>query len=139
MNIRKFAITDQQSVITLWERCGLVRPWNDPSTDILRKVATDPEGFLVLEENGQIIASVMAGYDGHRGWINYLAVSPDMQRCGIGARLIDYAEQHLEQRGCPKINLQIRAQNTDVIEFYNAIGYSEDPVISMGKRLIADD
>ena len=139
MQIRCFEDSDQAAVVELWNRCGLVRAWNNPQLDVKRKAETDREGFLVAEQDGEIVASVMAGYDGHRGWVNYLVVSPDHQRQGLGAKLIAHAEELLRQRGCPKINLQIRAGNRDVIDFYSAIGFSEDPVVSMGKRLIADD
>ena len=80
----------------------------------------------------------MAGYEGHRGWINYLAVSPDLQRQGIARKMMDEAETKLSSLGCPKINLQIRSTNTQVIDFYKSIGYSDDEVLSMGKRLTKD-
>jgi ribosomal protein S18 acetylase RimI-like enzyme len=80
----------------------------------------------------------MAGYEGHRGWINYLAVCPDHQRRGIGRMLMEQAEMLLKRAGCPKINLQVRSTNSEVIAFYQAIGYSVDDVISMGRRLIDD-
>ena len=139
MLIRQFQPEDQDSVIALWDRCGLLRPWNNPVQDIHRKLDIDPEGFLVGVADGRLVGCVMVGYDGHRGWVNYLAVDPDRRQLGLGRRIMDAAIALLEARNCPKINLQIRADNDDVIAFYTALGFSEDPVVSMGKRLIKDD
>jgi ribosomal protein S18 acetylase RimI-like enzyme len=130
---------DEAGVIALWQACGLTRPWNDPSKDIARKFAEQPDLFAVAESGGELVGSVMAGYDGHRGWINYLAVAPPLQRGGLGRALVDWAELKLRERGCPKINLQIRRGNTAVIAFYESLGFSEDDVMSMGKRLERDD
>ena len=136
--IRKYAAADQYDVIDLWVQCGLVVPQNDPGRDIKRKLKMNPEWFLVGEHDGNIIATCMIGYEGHRGWINYLAVAPRYRRRGFATRLMREAERILHQAGCPKINLQVRTSNTDVIEFYEAIGYSIDAVVSMGKRLVRD-
>ncbi len=137
MDIREFRTADQQPVIALWERCGLIRPWNDPQRDISRKLNVQPELLVgVLDKN--IVATVMAGYEGHRGWINYLAVAPEQQRQGLGRHMMREAENRLRLAGCPKINLQIRRANTDVTAFYNALGYAVDDVVSMGKRLETD-
>ena len=135
MQIRQFHPDDEPAVIALWERCGLLRPWNDPQADIARKLAVQPELFLVGELDGTLVAAVMAGYDGHRGWLNYLAVEPDLQRRGLGSALVAEVERRLQARGCPKVNLQIRSENAEVIAFYAELGYREDAVISMGKRL----
>jgi len=115
-----------------------VRPWNDPHKDIRRKLAVRADLFLVGILEGKIIASVMAGYEGHRGWINYLAVSPEHRRKGHARSLVNEAERLLREVGCPKINLQIRTSNQDVIEFYRRLGYAVDDVVSMGKRLEPD-
>lgn len=136
--IRPFSADDQQDVIELWLECGLVVPQNNPQRDIERKMKVNSEWFLVGETEGRIIATCMVGYEGHRGWINYLAVSPQYRRQGIAARLMQEAEQILRNAGCPKINLQIRTTNKDVIEFYKSAGFSKDDVISMGKRLVQD-
>ena len=139
MKIRPFRTADQPSVIQLWTDCGLVKPQNDPLKDIHRKLSIQPELFLVgCSSEGNIIASIMAGYEGHRGWINYLAVHPSCQRRGYARQLMQHAEERLAELGCPKINLQIRNTNSEVIAFYRAIGYLEDPVISLGKRLEQD-
>ncbi|HEX3150341.1 MAG TPA: GNAT family acetyltransferase [Gemmataceae bacterium] len=136
--IRAYQATDEQVVIDLWTRCGLTRPWNDPHKDIARKLAVRPEWFLVAEEAGNVVATVMIGYDGHRGWVYYLGVDPAMQRGGIGRALMAEAERLLRLEGCPKINLQVRTSNVAVIEFYRRLGFAIDDVASMGKRLEHD-
>ena len=139
MITRPFDKSDQQAVIDLWIDCGLVVPWNDPVKDIERKLKVDPDLFLVGELDGEIVASVMGGYEGHRGWINYLAVSPRHQRKGYGRLIMEVVELTIAQKGCPKINLQIRASNTDIASFYQAIGYDIENVIGLGKRLESDN
>ena len=136
--IRPFASADEDAVIALWEAAGLTRPWNDPRKDIARKLDVQPEGFLVAVADGEVVGSVMAGYDGHRGWVNYLAVAPGSRRSGVGRTLMAAAEGILEGLGCPKVNLQIRATNRAAVSFYEALGYSTDDVISLGRRLEHD-
>jgi ribosomal protein S18 acetylase RimI-like enzyme len=138
MEIRTFKNKDELDVVQLWRDCGLIMPHNNPVTDINRKLATQPDLFLVGVKNGRIIASIMAGYEGHRGWLNYLAVSADMRRRGIGRQMVLEAEKLLCSLGCPKINLQVRSSNVETIAFYLKIGFVEDEVISLGKRLEAD-
>ncbi|BCU75559.1 GNAT family acetyltransferase [Luteolibacter sp. LG18] len=139
MVIRTYQPRDQDAVIELWGRCGLLAPQNNPVADIQRKLADSPELFLVGVMEAGIVATVMAGYEGHRGWINYLAVAPHLQKGGHGRRIMERAEELLCELGCPKINLQVRSTNTRVIEFYERLGFSCDPVTSMGKRLIVDE
>ena len=139
MIVRPFELADEPAVIALWERCGLTRSWNDPREDIRRKLDVRPDLFLVGVLEGRVVASVMAGYEGHRGWINYLAVSPEHQRKGFGRIMMAEAEWRLQEAGCPKINLQVRSSNTAVIEFYGRLGYGVDDVVSMGKRLVHDE
>ncbi len=136
--IRQFDVRDSEAVIELWKECGLIVPWNHPQRDIERKLKEQPEGFLVAEVEGRIVASVMAGYDGHRGWVNYLAVDPGWQRRGYGRMMMDAVEAYLFDRGAPKVQLQIRESNAEVIAFYEAIGYKNDHVVSFGKRLEED-
>lgn len=138
MLVRDFQPTDQHDVVRLWGRCTLTRPWNDPVVDIKRKLDGQPDWLLVAVDESGIVGSVMVGYDGHRGWINYLAVDPERQRAGIGRELMLEAERRLFDKGCPKINLQIRDDNHNAILFYESIGFSRDPVASFGKRLIPD-
>lgn len=138
MQIRPFQPTDRAAVIELWQRCQLTVPWNDPDKDIDRKLRVGAELFLVGETGDGVIASVMGGYDGHRGWINYLAVDPVHQRQGLARQLMAAVEQRLTDLGCPKINLQVRDTNTAVLAFYEALGYRVDATVSLGKRLESD-
>lgn len=138
LSIKPFEEHFRTAVIQLWTDCGLVKAWNDPSKDIDRKLVVDPQLFLIATANQQLLATVIGGYEGHRGWINYLAVAPHAQRQHIGSTLMSAIEEKLLQLNCPKINLQIRSSNVDVIEFYRSLGYREDDVVSMGKRLIED-
>ena len=145
LRVRAFAPEDADAVVDLWRRCDLLRPWNDPRRDIARRLAVGGDGFLVGEcqsreyDGRQIVAVVMAGYDGHRGWLNYLAVDPDRRGEGFGREIVRAAEVRLEALGCPKVNLQVRTGNAAAVGFYERIGYSLDDVVSMGRRLIADD
>jgi ribosomal protein S18 acetylase RimI-like enzyme len=135
MEIREFRETDKVDVISLWSECGLVVPWNDPAEDIERKLKVDRDLFMVGHDDNELVATVMGGYEGHRGWINYLAVKPSSRRKGHGQKIMQAVEDRIKSRGCPKINLQIRAGNAGVAAFYEAIGYGTDDVIGMGKRL----
>ena len=139
MRIRAFVEADETRVIDLWARCGLLRPWNDPQQDIARKLRVQRELFLVGEIDGRIVGVVMAGYEGHRGWVNYLAVEPELRGRGLGRQLMLAIERLLGERGCPKVSLQIRRGNRDVVRFYESLGYAEDDVVSMGKRLVRDE
>lgn len=136
--IRPFGRDDTEAVVSLWRDAGLVMPWNDPYLDIERKLTVQPELFLVVETDDGIVGAAMVGYDGHRGWVNYLAVAESRRGEGLGARLMGEAERLLVERGCPKLNLQVRTSNTGVIEWYRSLGYELDEAVSLGKRLIPD-
>jgi ribosomal protein S18 acetylase RimI-like enzyme len=138
VRIRTFDESDTEAVVALWERCGLTRPWNDPRKDIARKLQVQRELFLVGTAEGAIVGTVMAGYEGHRGWINYLGVDPAHCRRGYGRQLMDEAERQLRALGCAKINLQVRSDNDAAKAFYERIGYSQDAVLSFGKRMEQD-
>lgn len=138
MKIRPFRMDDKEAVIELWIQCGLIVVHNNPSRDIERKLKVNPEWFLVGELDGRLVATCMVGYEGHRGWINYLAVRPDLQRHGLGRQIMKHAESIFEEVGCTKVNLQIRQTNLKAIGFYKNIGYKQDHVVSMGKRLEPD-
>jgi ribosomal protein S18 acetylase RimI-like enzyme len=142
MQIRAFRTSDEDAVIALWTACELTRPWNDPRKDILRKLNEQPEMFLVGEVMSaagvELVASVMAGFDGHRGWLNYLAVAPAYRHQSFGRQIVAEAERMLTARGCPKLNMQIRSSNAAVLAFYAKLGYTPDDVVCLGKRLIAD-
>lgn len=138
MKVRVYSNDDRDDVISMWKECGLVAPQNDPVKDIERKRKVDPDLFLVGVNERGVVASVMGGYEGHRGWINYLAVKPSEQRKGYGQSIMRVVETLLMKKGCPKINLQVRTANADIIAFYSAIGYGDDNVIGLGKRLEND-
>ncbi len=139
MEIREYREKDANAVIALWIQCGLVVPRNNPQKDIERKLKVDRDLFLVGILEGKIIASVMGGYEGHRGWINYLAVDPACRRQGYGRRIMQEIEKRIRARGCPKINLQVRTTKQGVIQFYRSLGYADDNVIGLGKRLKEDE
>ena len=135
LTLRPYEPEDQKAVVALWEACRLVVPQNDPIADIQTKMQFQPDLFLVAVSENRLVGTVMAGYEGHRGWINYLAVAPEKRRQGIAKAMMVWVERKLRALGCPKINLQVRRTNTAVIDFYRAIGFEEDDVISFGKRL----
>ena len=139
MQIRAFAEPDTAAVIGLWTACGLVRPWNDPAKDIARKLTEQPELFLVgVDVAAHVIATAMIGYDGHRGWVYYLAVSPEHRGRGHARALMQEAEARLTALGCPKIMLMVRSDNAPVIGMYEGLGYAVETTVVLGKRLIAD-
>jgi ribosomal protein S18 acetylase RimI-like enzyme len=139
MEIRVFVEADTDAVIDLWNLTDLTHPNNDPSLDIKRKMNDSPWGFLVAMDGKTIIGSIMVGYDGHRGWINYLACHPNYRRRGVAKSLMNEAKKLLLERGCPKINLQVRSGNESAVKFYESIGYLDDNVTSFGLRLSADN
>ncbi len=138
IEIRAFALPDTEAVVALWQECGLTRPWNNPYQDISRKLTVQPELFLVAVDGGAVVGSVMAGYDGHRGWLYYLATTPMRRGQGIGRRLVERAEDLLRELGCPKVQLMVRPENGGVHDFYASLGYDSFETWNTGKRLIAD-
>lgn len=138
VEIRVFDIADEDAVVALWEEAGLTRPWNDPRADIRRKLTVQPELFLVAVDGDAIVGSVMAGYDGHRGWLYYLATAGTHRGQGLGAALVAEAERLLEAMGCPKVQLMVRPDNTGARGFYDALGYEPFDTWATGKRLIVD-
>lgn len=121
-------------VIQLWHDCGLTRPWNDPVRDFDSALASPASAILILKDRA-LAASVMVGFDGHRGWVYYLAVSPDRRREGFGRRLMGEAEQWLKARGAPKIQLMVREDNEAAIGFYEALGLERQKVVTLGRFL----
>ncbi|WP_120430786.1 GNAT family acetyltransferase [Acinetobacter baylyi] len=136
--IRQFSHTDLEDIISLWELCGLTRPWNNPEIDIFRKAEQQDGLFLIATRDDKLVATLMGGYDGHRGWISYLAVHPQYKRQGIATALVQQLEKRLIARGCPKVQLLIRKDNLDIQSFYDELGYEEVDAICLGKRLISD-
>ena len=123
---RQYCPEDQKAVIELWQKCNLTRPWNNPRLDIERKLKVNPELFLVGLIDTKVIATVMGGYEGHRGWVNYLAVDPEYQRKELGRQIMKAIEGKIIALGCPKINLQIRTDNLSAVSFYKSIGYKTE-------------
>ncbi len=125
----------QDAVVDLWKRCNLTVPQNDPVEDIQKKLDFQPALFFIALLNGEPIGSIMVGYEGHRGWLNYLAVLPNHQKRGYGRKLVEKAIDALKKMSCQKVNLQIRRNNVSAIDFYKHLGFKEDDVTSLGKRL----
>ena len=138
MNIRPFRAQDQDAVINLWERAQLARPWNDPIEDIVRKVAYQPDLFVLGEYNNQLVATAMIEYDGHCGTLFYFAIDADYQGHGLGQKLLNYADCILTELGCPKLNILVRSENKEGAQFYTKAGFQQDLAASFGKRLISD-
>jgi ribosomal protein S18 acetylase RimI-like enzyme len=146
ITIRAFDQADTEAVLALWlqafpEYNDTTRPHRNPRLSIANKLCTQPELFFVATrgETGAIVGTAMAGYDGHRGWLYSLAVAPEARRLGIGTRLVRHAESALAAMGCLKLNLQVLADKPEVIAFYDALGYRTDAVVSLGKRLSAQE
>jgi ribosomal protein S18 acetylase RimI-like enzyme len=121
--------TESEAAVALWEECGLIRPWNDPRADIRLALAGPSSTVLAARAGGRLAATVMVGWDGHRGWIYYLSVAPDLRRLGVGARMMKTAEAWLVARGAPKLNLLVRAENDAVVGFYESLGYRRGDVV----------
>ena len=135
LNIIRYESKYQSDVINLWKKCNLVVLQNDPVEDIQKKIDFQPDLFFIALLNGKVIGSVMVGYDGHRGWLNYLAVLPEWQKRGYGRKLIDKAIAELRKLGCLKVNLQVRKSNVSVISFYKHLGFKEEDRANLGMRL----
>ncbi len=136
MEIRPYEDSDEQAVIALWnEVLPHSAPHNDPATAIRKKLAVERELFLVATIDANAVGTVMGGYDGHRGWVYSVAVQTKHRRAGVGTALLRRLERALAERGCLKVNLQVRASNAGVVAFYKKLGYAVEEIISMGKRL----
>ena len=137
MRIRAFEAVDREMVVSLWKS---VFPYstghNDPNDSIDRKLIAADDLFFVALDGEDVVGAVLAGYDGHRGWLYSLAVAPSHRRHGIGTRLVRHAESVLARRGCPKLNLQVRADNAGVVAFYESLGFASEERISMGKLIV---
>lgn len=133
--IVRYSVEFEAAVVDLWRKCGLIVPQNDPVEDIKKKLDFQPELFFIGLLDNLVVGSIMVGYEGHRGWINYLAVLPEYQRRGYGRKLVQKALEELEKIGCLKVNLQVRRNNASVINFYKNLGFKDDEVVSLGMRL----
>ena len=135
-NIVKYAESHFDGVAALWQEAfPNPQPWNAPEVTTRARLAMLPELFLVATDGDQIIGSILAGYDGHRGWLYSVAVLKTHQRRGVGSALVSEAERRLLELGCVKINLQIQSTNASVTDFYRHLGYEVEERVSMGKRL----
>lgn len=136
IGVRVFRESDGEAVAGLWrEVFPTPPPWNHPETDIARKLTVQPDLFFVAVAGDEIVGAVMAGFDGHRGWMYYLAVHPSRRRQGVGRALVGRVESALAERGCTKINLQIRSSNREVQAFYERLGYQTEDHVPMGKLI----
>ena len=135
LEIRNYQDSDRDAVIALWRECDLVRPWNDPERDIELCLATATGGLLVAIDAATLVGSVMYGFDGHRGWIYYLAVAPSKSRSGIGRALMSSAERAARALGAHKVQLMIRGENAAVRSFYESIGYEAEDRVIMARWL----
>ena len=135
LSIAEATPADDAALVDLWTRCGLVRPWNDARADIARARASGCAVILAGRIDGAIVAAVMAGDDGHRGWFYYLAVDPAQQGKGHGRAMTQAGEAWLKARGCEKVMLMVRPDNTKVADFYKASGYFEQPRALFAKWL----
>ena len=135
MMAARLGLDDIPALVALWEECGLTRPWNDPQRDARLAIAGATSTVLGLRDGDTLTASVMAGFDGHRGWVYYLAVAPDRRREGLGRQLMDAAEAWLRDRGAPKLQLMVRTSNEEALGFYEALGLERQEVATLGKFL----
>ena len=134
MRIVEIDETDIEPVVAFWERCGLTRPWNDPRADIALARLTASSTVLVGWDGETIVATAMAGSDGHRGWVYYLGVDPDARRAGLGREIMEAAETWLREHGVPKVHVMVRGENAEVRGFYRQLGYEAQEVTVLGKR-----
>jgi len=133
--IGEAGLADGEAVISLWKACGLTRPWNDPLSDFRLALSTESSTVLAARDGEAMVGTIMVGFDGHRGWVYYLAVDPKARRTGLGRALISAAEAWLVARGCPKVQLMVRQDNAEALGFYEALGLTPQPVVVLGRRL----
>lgn len=126
---------DADEVVALWRTCGLTRPWNDPNADFALALRTENAAVLVVRAGASVAGSIMVGFDGHRGWVYYLAVDPAQRRAGLGRTLMAAAEAWLTRRGCPKVQLMVREDNEAALGFYEALGLERQRVVTLGRFL----
>ncbi|HEQ98220.1 MAG TPA: GNAT family acetyltransferase [candidate division Zixibacteria bacterium] len=136
MEITTYKESDEKEVAELWRIAFSDAPaWNKPEEDIRRKLAIQRELFFVARVDGSLAGTAMAGYDGHRGWVYYVATHPEYRRQGVGQALMEAVEEGLRELGCPKLNLQVRSNNYEAVTFYRRLGYDIEDRVSMSKRL----
>ena len=126
---------DGEAIVALWQDCELTRPWNDPAADFRQAIDGTTSDVLFLLGEGEPLATIMVGFDGHRGWVYYLGVSPQHRQNGLGRMMMQAAEDWLRERDAPKIQFMVRDNNDAALGFYQALGYAKQPVVTMGRRL----
>ena len=134
ISIRAATAADREITVALWEAAGLTRPWNDPRGDFDLALATPTSTILLAEADVGLVGSVMVGFDGHRGWVYYLATAPERRGQGVGRALMTAAEDWLKAQGSPQIHLMVRGDNAAARGFYDALGYELQDVVTIGKR-----
>lgn len=135
LEIAEARISDTPDIIDIWKEAGITRPWKAPEADIALSLNTPLSTIFLGKHEGQTVATVMAGFEGHRGWIYYLAVLPEFQSRGFGRMLYTHAENWLKEKGAPKIHILIRHDNRKVINFYEQLGFETSTSVLMGKVL----
>jgi ribosomal protein S18 acetylase RimI-like enzyme len=135
MMMRLLEAADIPALVALWEASGLTRPWNDPRADARLALDGPTSAILGSWDEGALVGSIMVGFDGHRGWVYYLAVAPEHRRRGLGRALMEAAEAWLRERGAPKIQLMVREGNDAALGFYDALGLERQGVVTLGKFL----
>ena len=133
--IRACAAEDCAGAVALWTRSGLTRPWNDPEADFQLALASPSSTLLGGFSGPSLVATVMAGFDGHRGWLYYLAVEAEHRRRGLGSRMVEAAETWLRQLGAPKLQFMVREENAAALRFYERLGFERQSVVTLGRRL----
>ncbi|NBB66123.1 GNAT family acetyltransferase [Pseudomonas sp. ODNR1LW] len=134
-NIRPVRDGEDEAVVGLWSVCGLTRPWNDPVADLKQAKEGPASTVLVAADDDAISGAVMVGFDGHRGWVYYLAVDPGRRGNGLGRRLMAAAQDWLTKRGAPKLQLMLRSDNEAALGFYQRLGLERQDVVVLGRRL----
>ncbi len=135
VEIRDLAPHEADRAVALWTQCGLTRPWNDPHADLDRALDAPTSTVLAAVEDQDLVGTAMVGHDGHRGWVYYLAVAPGQRRNGVGRHLMGASEAWLRDQGAPKIQLMVRQGNDAVLEFYAALGYTDQETVTLGRFL----
>ncbi|PRB67602.1 GNAT family acetyltransferase [Arthrobacter sp. MYb213] len=135
MEIRELEVPEIGQATALWQSVEITRPWNDPTSDAHKALENQSSTILAGHHEQRLVATAMVGFDGHRGWLYYVAVHPDMQGQGFGQQIIEAASRWLAEQGVPKVQLMVRTENTDVIGFYERLGYEAQDVVVLGKRL----
>jgi ribosomal protein S18 acetylase RimI-like enzyme len=136
MRIDVLPVARAEDAVALWRAAGLTRPWNDPHADLTRALAGPTSTVLGAQDvDGRLLGTAMVGHDGHRGWVYYLAVQPELRRSGLGRELMHASERWLQERSVPKVNLMVRTTNKAVVAFYESLGYANGDVVVLGKFL----